>query len=101
VIRSRKPEGDLLLQGGRCRLSWQQVIGKPASEPGFGRLVEGRDREVVEDCTAMPPPGAPYPVVAVKRVCTNTDLAGHQMAKTHSFAVTAPIPTMSSPTVTS
>jgi hypothetical protein len=43
---ARKPEGDLLLQGGRCRLSWQQVIGKPASEAGLGRLVDNRDREV-------------------------------------------------------
>ena len=73
---ARKPEGDLLLQGGRCRLSWQQVIGKPASESGLSRLVEGRDRKVVEDCAAMPPPGAPCPVVAVKRVCSNTNLAG-------------------------
>jgi hypothetical protein len=73
---ARKPEGDLLLQGGRCRLSWQQVIGKPASEPALSCLVEGRDGKVVEDCAAMPPPGAPDPVVSVKRVCSNTDLAG-------------------------
>jgi hypothetical protein len=73
---ARKPEGDLLFQRRRCRLARQQVIGKPASEPGLRCFVEGRDREVVEDCAAMSPPRAPYPVIAVKRVCLDTDLAG-------------------------
>jgi hypothetical protein len=71
-----EPGADLRLQHRRRRLARQQVIGEPAAERGLGRVVEGGDREVVQDEAAVPAPGAARPVVAVERVGTDADLRG-------------------------
>ena len=73
---AREPAADLLLHRRRHRLARQQLVSQPAAEPGLGRVVEGSDREVVEDEAAVPASGASRPVVAVERVRLDADLGG-------------------------
>lgn len=35
-------------------LARQRLVGEPATEAGLGRIVEGDDREVIEDEAAVP-----------------------------------------------
>src|SRR4051812_39014072 len=71
-----EPAADRRVHRRRHRLARQQLVRQPAAEPGLGGVVEGSDREVIEDEAAVSASGASRPVVAVERVRLDADLGG-------------------------
>jgi hypothetical protein len=56
----------------------QQLVGKPASELRLRRVVEGSDREVIENKPPMSAPGSPGPLVALANISLDAE-PGRQM----------------------
>ncbi len=71
-----EPSGDLVLKRRRRRLARKHVRKQPRPERRLGRLVEGADRQMIENKLAVPPPRAASKRIGLDILRRRTKLAG-------------------------
>jgi hypothetical protein len=73
---AREPATDLAFEDRRRGLLRQQFARKPASELRLRHLIEGGDREMIENKPPMSAPRAPGPLITFKSIRMDAELGG-------------------------